>query len=102
MPIEKTIETVERKIIKYFCDICGEYANAYPSAYSRNICYGCKKILCKNHIYEFDYVYFGGGDYPVSFCEGCWDKGGKYRTIIKKLEDKISLMHDKWINEAKK
>jgi hypothetical protein len=84
-------------IVNKYCDYCGELASHH--------CYVCGKDLCgriKNDctIKVMDDHYYS--DYPNYICKDCLKVKNKYRKQMDKLERRLLILEDKWMDEAKK
>lgn len=78
---------------KIFCDICGVDVDRY----THSICDKCGRDICRNCVGNIEEI----GDSRYDICVECWNKGEKYRSRIKELEDEIDSENEKWENECK-
>lgn len=91
------IETGKEEVIKYFyiCDLCGNRTehHRFCSICGRDICYDCTKLDPRDM-----------GDYPVKFCNQCFDVGQKYLRRINAEQEKFDVLieeiEQEWKDEA--
>ena len=93
--LKSEVIKIDKTVTYRLCDYCN--TNIDHQVYSKLRCEMCDKDLCSDCIGHENTTY---GDVREVYCKPCWEKGIKYLSEIKTLEDKIEQLNDEWRKEC--
>ena len=94
MTKKTTKQMTETETTHTFCDMCGKETTR-DFARSCNL---CGRDLCKVCVRHFEYT----EDYPIMWCQKCWDIGATHRPKIANHKTAIETLYDEWQTECVK